>query len=379
MTLALSTVLFEWRRYLAAMMALSLSGLLVLVMTGLFSGILKMSLASIERSRAEIFIMPMDTDTLISSNPTLPARVVPLLFRNSEVTEARSIRDVSGEWANKPNDGERQVRKLVTVSLVDPIRNAVNLPVDFGEDVRLALMEPRSIAIDAADIDSLGVKLNDSAIINGHYVHVRAVLRGYQSLDHIQLFASRDTVRLLGSDTDEANIGPIMVRINNPKNTNMVVDQLNSISGGLYKAWSRQDFMENNQNAMLAIAFVGVMIKFILGISALIGIGITSQTLRGAVLSNIREFANLRALGIPMSALYFIVMEIAFWCGVAGLLLSVILTAIVVFFAGALGLPIVVRLDSGFMVFVLLLSVAVMSGALALGVLRRSQPAELLR
>ena len=39
MSLALSTLLFEWRRYMAAVMALALSGLLVLAMTGVFIGI----------------------------------------------------------------------------------------------------------------------------------------------------------------------------------------------------------------------------------------------------------------------------------------------------------------------------------------------------
>ena len=39
MSLALSTLLYEWRRYMAAVMALALSGLLVLAMTGVFIGI----------------------------------------------------------------------------------------------------------------------------------------------------------------------------------------------------------------------------------------------------------------------------------------------------------------------------------------------------
>ena len=57
MSLALSTLLYEWRRYMAAVMALALSGLLVLAMTGVFIGIGKGFTAQIERSRADVMIL----------------------------------------------------------------------------------------------------------------------------------------------------------------------------------------------------------------------------------------------------------------------------------------------------------------------------------
>ena len=60
MSLALSTLLYEWRRYMAAVMALALSGLLVLAMTGVFIGIGKGFTATLERSSADIIIMQPD-------------------------------------------------------------------------------------------------------------------------------------------------------------------------------------------------------------------------------------------------------------------------------------------------------------------------------
>ena len=60
----------------------------------------------------------------------------------------------------------------------------------------------------------------------------------------------------------------------------------------------------------------------------LIGVGITSQTLRGAIMANIKEFASLRALGVGMGSLNRIVTfyvqldqptsidSIALWCSV---------------------------------------------------------------
>jgi putative ABC transport system permease protein len=110
-----------------------------------------------------------------------------------------------------------------------------------------------------------------------------------------------------------------------------------------------------------------------------IGIGITSQTLRGAILSNIREFASLRALGISMWSLRLIVMELSFWVGVAGLLATGVLTWLVSRASGAIGLPLVIRAQPAAMVFGLLMVLAVISGAMAMGILKKSQPADLLR
>ena len=61
MSLALATLLYEWRRYSAAMVALAFSGLLVLAQVGMFTGIGKAFTASIDRSRADIFVLPPRT------------------------------------------------------------------------------------------------------------------------------------------------------------------------------------------------------------------------------------------------------------------------------------------------------------------------------
>jgi hypothetical protein len=58
MSLALATLVHEWRRYLAAVLALAFSGLLVLAQVGMFTGIVHAVTATIDRSRAEIVIMP---------------------------------------------------------------------------------------------------------------------------------------------------------------------------------------------------------------------------------------------------------------------------------------------------------------------------------
>ena len=56
MSLALSTLIYEWRRYLAAVIALAFSGLLILAEVGMFVGIGKSFTATIDRSPADIIV-----------------------------------------------------------------------------------------------------------------------------------------------------------------------------------------------------------------------------------------------------------------------------------------------------------------------------------
>ncbi|HWF01802.1 MAG TPA: ABC transporter permease [Caulobacteraceae bacterium] len=380
MSLALSTLIFEWRRYMAAVVALALSGMLVLVMLGLFTGIIHAELATTERSRSDIFILPAKVASMVNNNATLPARVEPQIFLNPHVTEVRSLDDAGGSWTNTPAAGQKQVQTYVDVWSVDPIPGAVTLPIDYTEADRIALVEPGAVAVDASALAKLGVKLGDKASINGHTVWVRAILHDYATMEQPNLTASRETVRQLHRvQQTNTDTGPLMVRIDSPANADLVVAQINAGAHGAYKAWTRKDFLRANENAVLGEQIIGVLLVFLTFMASLIGVGITSQTLRGAILSNIREFASLRALGISMGSLRWIVMELAFWVGVAGVIAALAVTAATAAAAGASGLPIIIRPIPAALLCGLLTLIAIASGAMAMGVLKKGQPADLLR
>jgi putative ABC transport system permease protein len=378
MSLALSTLIFEWRRYMAAVVALALSGMLVLVMLGLFTGIIHADLATTERSRADLFILPAKVASMVNSSVSLPARIQPQVFMNPHVLEVRSIEDSFGSWAT--GSGGKQVQKFVDVWAVDPIPGAVTLPADYPEATRIALMEPGAIAIDQSGLAGLGVKLGDKASVNGHTVFVRAILHGYQTLEQPTVVASRDTVRIIARRPNTTNdTGPLMVKLDNPALSDQVAAQLNANSHGAYRAWTAKAFSRANENAVMGQQIIGILLVFLTVMAMLIGVGITSQTLRGAILSNIREFASLRALGISMGALRWIVMELSFWVGIAGVAAALGLTWLTTLAAGTAGLPLIVRPQPAAMLCGLLMIIAVVSGAMAMGILKRSQPADLLR
>jgi putative ABC transport system permease protein len=378
-SLALSTLIYEWRRYLAAIIALAFSGLLILAQVGLFAGIADAFTATIDRSRAEIMVMSPQSESLMGDGQGLPSRVEPMVYLNPAVVDVKPMDGDGALWRNHPSPGQKMAHTFVQLFTVGTEPDAVDLPTDYTEATRVALMEPYAVAVDRTALGQLGVKLGDQATLNGKTVTVRAVLRNYPNVAQATVFVSRDTMRLLGLGDSGGKVGPLLVRIADPSKAEEVRDQLNAASHGFYRAWTRQELSKANRKAILTKDIIGVLLVFSVILGAAIGTGITWQTLRGAIFANIKEFASLRALGVSMGALRMIVLELSFWVGIAGLIAAGAFVWGVSILAGWAGLPMTFPITLVAGTAVLLVVIAVGSGLLSLGVLKQSQPADLLR
>jgi putative ABC transport system permease protein len=380
MSLALATLTYEWRRYLAAVLALAFSGVLILAQVGLIQGLLRAFTATIDRSPAEIIILPPKAESLMGSTVAeLPARLRPQMWLHPEVTAVDTWEFPVAEWVNIPPPGGRQVRTFVRVSMADPAPGSVTLPVDFPDSAKKALAAPLSVVADVSALGRLGVKVGDPVILRGQTLQVRATVNGYSNVELPTVFVSRDTLIRLKLMTSGDKSGLFLLKLRSPEKAAEVRDFLNAESNGEYRAWLREDLSRANGEAFMKEQIVGLLLGFAMVIAILIGVGITSQTLRGAVASNIREFASLRALGVSMPALRGVVVELSFWVGIAGLLGTAALMGLVM--AAARAAHVALSLPHPYVggVAHLLMAISLVSGFLSLGALARTQPAELLR
>jgi putative ABC transport system permease protein len=80
-----------------------------------------------------------------------------------------------------------------------------------------------------------------------------------------------------------------------------------------------------------------------------------------------------------MGSLRLIVMELSLWVGAAGMLLAATITTTVWLLGRTFGVPMDFPLFVDVPVALALLIIALVSGALSLRVLKKSQPADLLR
>ena len=380
MSLALSTLLYEWRRYMAAIVALAFSGLLVLAQVGMFMGIGKAFTATIDRARADIMVLAPGSTGLFNGGPSgVPRRIMPVVQSHPDVVSVADLDGSGGRWQNVVEGDAPRKTEFVQVSIIDAVPGAVTVPTDYSSELVEALRQPYGVAIDETALGRLGVKLGDKAIYNGKTVRVVAVTRGYPNMMQAGVVMSRDTLRMLGEASTGDRVGPLMVGIKPGADSNRVVAQLNAQSRGQFKAWTRAQLGEANQAAMFKESFIVIMLGFSLFLGILIGVAITWQTLRGAIMANIKEFASLRALGVSMGSLRAIVMELSFWVGIAGIFAAGLLTWGVSFLAQLGGLTMAFPIPMVAGVCVMLLVIALASGFLSLGVLKKSQPADLLR
>jgi len=379
MSLALSTVIYEWRRYMAAVVALAFSGVLILAQVGMFMGMGKAFTATIDRSRSDIFVLAPKANSLFNGPSGLPRRIGPLVYMDPEVIQVADMADNDAPFANQPKDGAARKRQWVNIQAVDTEPGALTLPTDFSEATREALAEPYAVALDRTGLARLGVKLGDTASLNNRTVHVRAILDGYPNINQPTVIVSRQTFRLLKLVNNENRTGPLMVQVRDPARAVIVRDHLNAIAKGAYRAWTKAELSDANEKQLLGEQIIGIMLGFSVFLGVMIGVGITSQTLRGAILANIKEFASLRALGVSMGSLRLVVVELSIWVGMAGLAMTGLMILGVDALAQAGGVPMAYHLDQVGMTSVLLLAISVGSGLLSLGVLKKSQPADLLR
>ncbi len=390
MSLALSTLLYEWRRYMAAVMALALSGLLVLAMTGVFIGIGKGFTATIERSSADIIIMQPGATSLMGGPSGVPRRFIPMAYRNPQVVEVQPLDGSGGSFQSVKNvdptmsQAERARQRapkqeFVQASIIDTTPGAVTIPTDYSPELVDALRQPYTVAIDETALAKLGVKLGDKALFNGQTVTVVGVTRGYPNMMGSTIVMSRDTLRMLGRADTGPRVGPLMIKLRDPSQADRVAAELNALGDGQWKAWTRQELADANAGAMFEEGILVIIIGGCVVLGTIIGVAITWQTLRGAIMANIKEFASLRALGVGMGSLNRIVMELSFWVGLVGVAAAIGLTLLVQMLA--LANAVIISLPPILLIIVGggLVVIAMLSGLLSLGILKNSQPADLLR
>src|SRR5207237_502943 len=110
-----------------------------------------------------------------------------------------------------------------------------------------------------------------------------------------------------------------------------------------------------------------------------VGAVVTGQTLYGATAAQLRQYAVLWALGVPVRRMAGLVLAQAFWVGVTGI--AVALPSIYLLAGGASWLNLVVLLPIWLLGATVAgtLRMAFLSGLAALRSLRRIEPAVLLR
>jgi putative ABC transport system permease protein len=374
MSLALKTLIHDWRRFLPAVVAVAFSGLLVLLQAAVILGIFSLSSLYVTRSGADLWIGFPGVQSLDQGRPVTPKAEL-FTWMNPHVRRVEPFLWGSGEWRT---DTRGMVNVFIVGVAATPGAMALSQALTAAQ--RLALAEPDAVLVDQADLHKLETTVGGTAEINGRNVRVVGVTQGLRGLGGVNVIASLATTRRLDPTAGPSGkVAYVLAELDDPKNAAAVAKSLNAQGRGRgFEALTGPDFAARTTRYWLTESGAGVAFIFGSLVAILAAVIITSQTLAAAVAGSLKEFAALRALGFSMRALRAIVMRQSFWVGLAGLALSTVLTLIMAAVARLGAVPIVL---SGAMIAAaagLVLVTALGSGVYALRRVGQADPAALL-
>jgi putative ABC transport system permease protein len=374
-SVARATLVFEWRRFLPAVLAVAFSGLLVLIQLALLLGMFGTVTIYVDQSTADLWVGFRDTKSVDLGRNIRSGNEV-FLRMHPEVLSVERFRVGAGDW--RCPDGTAVSGFVVGL---DTSNGAMALSRLLSAELRTALKEPGSVVVDAADLGKLGVKVGDSAEVNGKRVKVVGAVTGVRGIGGVNILTSLANARRLDSSSPGSDATTyFLVRVRDPGRAEAVRDDLHPRGTfRRYSVWTAAAFSAQSQRYWLVESGVGVGFGFSSLLALMVGVAITSQTLMGAVVSSLREYATLRALGISLGSLRAIVLEQSWWVGVAGLAATSLATWAVYALASAHQVAMRIPAWSVLATGAIILAVATGSGLLAVRALYRVEPAALLR
>jgi len=373
-SLARQSLIHEWKRFAAAVLTLAFSGLLILVQVGLLLGQLEAFTLPVTRSRADLWVTAANIGSWDQST-IVAARSEGAFWVHPAIRDVQEMGLGSGDW--RTGDGRRQYVMVVGVSVrPDSLSNLHG----FGPDTLGLLASPDTVVIDRTDADKLGARIGETAEIAGKRVIVGGFVQGFRSNQMPLVFASQATLRRLNQETSDNGPPYFLLNVDPRFDVEAVRRDLQAAGGQqAYAVATAGDLIQQSAWFWLAEAGAGTSFGFSMLLALLVGVGVTSQTLRGAIMASLREYAALRALGVRIGQLRAIVLEQSLWVALAGIVAMFAAAALIIGLAWLVGVPIVLPWWINLSTALFVAAIAGGSGMLSLAVLYRSEPADLLR
>jgi len=379
MSYALATIWHERSRFLPAILAVAFSAMLIAVQAGLLVGLLSMMSTPVDKASADLWVGYPGVRS-VDLGPALPAHYRNRVLAQPEVREVEEVVMGFAQWA-VPATSKNPVT-LTEVCMVIGTRLDVN-SIAAAEPVRrdpkqlAALAEPFTVLIDRSDQRRLGVsKIGDKAIVYGRSVRVVGFVEGLRSLGGAYVFCSKETARLLLYYT-ESQTTYIVARCDHPEAAQAVTARLRQYT--TMTALTRDEFSFRSRMHWMTTTKAGLALAFTALLGLLVGAVVTSQTLYAATAAAQREYATLRAMGIPRWRLKLSVLAQSFWVGLGGLIVAAPITVVLAWAAEAIGTQ--VRLSPLIVIPAALITMAMAlgSGLLALRSLQQTDPVHNIR
>jgi putative ABC transport system permease protein len=372
---SLATLWYERQRYLPGVLAVTFSALLIALQCGLLLGLFSITSIPIDHTSADVWMGATKVLSVDLGRP-IPESTLARMGVLPEVTQCEIYLQGFAFWA-KPNGGSELC--MVIGSRLG--RGSLGRINNLTDEQCGLLAEEGTVIIDESDMKRLGVdRVGDSAYISGQPVRIVSVTHGLPSLAGPYILCSVATAKKRLPVQQGQTTTYVLGRCRNPEDAPKVVEKLNTSYTDV-SAFTKDEFSRRTQLHWLLKTKAGIALGYAAALGLLVGAVVTSQTLYAATVASLREYAVLRALGIPRWRIAFMVVSQSFWIGIIGIALALPAVYGLAWAADrAMGVKIVslpwwLQVATATVTLVMALS----SGLFALRSLRQIEPATLLR
>ena len=366
--LAARNLLQDRLRFVATVIGIVFSIVLVMIQMGLFLSFERMVTTMIDHAQADLWIVPFGTKCFED----------PSLLDEHDRTKALAVHGVADvvpvvigftEWA-VPTGG------TTPVFIVGSTENAMGLhPWNYVKGDLDALSDPHAVAIDQTYFDRLGVKkIGDSTEIREQKVEVAAITNGIRSFTTTPyVFTALDHARAYTA-TSPNKVSYLLVHV--APNTN-IADVRQQLLASLSKVevLTPQEFSSRSRAFWLfgtgagAALFAGALL------GAVVGTVIVAQTLYSSTKDHLSEFATLRAIGSSSGYVHKVIISQALLSAVVGFSLAAGIGLVIVKSTAETALPILMTPELTLGLFLLTVLMCVVSSVSAIVQVLRIDPA----
>ena len=335
LTLASRNLLYDRLRFIATLVGIVFSVILVMIQMGLFLGFGHMVSTMIDHTSADLWVVPRGAKCF--EDPSL----LDLKLRDR-------IAAISGVTATIPlvigfSDWRLEGGEVTPVFIVGTdLRDGALQPWNVVKGNVQALAERGAVVVDRSYFDRLGVSgVGSTAEIRGHHVHVVAVTDGIRSFATTPyVFVDLKSARTYTA-TPNDRASNLLVRLNPEVDREKLVQAVRAQAGDA-EVLTPDEFRARSRSFWLfgtgagAALFAGALLGVI------VGTVIVAQTLYSSTKDHLSEFATLRAIGSSNRYIYNVIIYQALLNAVIGFAIAAGLGAIVVQMTAKSALPIVI-------------------------------------
>ncbi|MBB3994607.1 putative ABC transport system permease protein [Sulfitobacter undariae] len=378
---AWKSVRHDWRRYLPAVICVSVSGLLMIMQLALMLGAFRNVSAPLSMSSALLWAGPAE-ETSFDSGTSLQTPASSLLWLIPEVERVEPFALAFSTMSLPVPPGETTIPKEHFIQVVGTSikKDAMLFGDVISPALRESLAEPGTVILDKVVAGVMGVGIGDNILVQSKMMRVVGVLDGLRGVMMSTVLTSQATARSLPGQESVGVPNFILVGLA-PDAPAGTVDRLITEfqTHPDLRLWKKDELITSTMEQWALKSAIGVIFLSSIGIALIVTLLVVSQSLSAAVGASIREYAALRAYGFSYRRLQRLVLAQGGIVGIAALGVTGLVATLLIGYLQGKGVAVFVTVPLVLWSACALMACVFVSNLIALRRLRKADPAALLR